>query len=95
VQVIQVILTPLSQRFLATLKVVPFSAVAGQAVPAQARAAQRGLARSRPLRGHALPEVVLSIVRSYAWSVEVRMEGEIDDLVPDEIELDSDVPSSP
>ena len=44
IQVIQVILTLLSQRLLATVKVVQFSAVAGQAVPAQAGAAQLRLA---------------------------------------------------
>jgi hypothetical protein len=44
IQVIQVILTLLQQRFLATIKVVQFSALAVQVVPAQAGAAQRGLA---------------------------------------------------
>ena len=44
IQVIQVILTLLSQRFLATLKVVQFSALAVQVVPAQAGAAQLRLA---------------------------------------------------
>ena len=82
IQVIQVILTLLSQRFLATVKVVQFSARAVQIVPARDRASQRGLARGRPLRSRrcrrssaqeqALPEVVLSIVRSYAWATNRR-----------------------
>ena len=54
IQVIQVILTPLQQRFLATIKVVQFSALAVQVVPAQAGAAQGGLAGSRPLEGRRL-----------------------------------------
>ena len=52
IQVIQVILTPLPQRFLAAIKVIH---VAGQAVPARARAAQLGLGRGRPLRSRRCP----------------------------------------
>ena len=55
IQVIQVILTPLQQRFLATIKVVQFSALAVQVVPARDRASQRGLARGRPLRSRRCP----------------------------------------
>ena len=55
IQVIQVILTLLSQRFLATIKVVQFSALAVQVVPARARAAQLGLGRGRPLRSRRCP----------------------------------------
>jgi hypothetical protein len=69
-QVVQVVLVPLLQRLLATIKVVQLSAVAGQVVPARAGAAQLGLARSRPLEGQALRSVVLSMRRSYACGVE-------------------------
>ena len=54
IQVIQVILTLLSQRLLATVKVVQFSARAVQVVPARAGAGQLGLAGSRPLEGRRL-----------------------------------------
>ena len=80
IQVIQVILTPLRQRFLATIKVVQFSALAVQVVPAQAG---RSPARACPQsfsEGQALRSVVLSMGRSYACSVEVRMKGDNDDL---------------
>jgi hypothetical protein len=78
IQVIQVILTPLSQRLLATITVVQFSAVASQAVPAQAGPAGRGLARSRPPRGGLAMRSVFSMGRSYACGVDVG--GDIDDL---------------
>jgi hypothetical protein len=61
IQVVQVIPTPLPQRFLATIRGVPFSAVVGRVVPAQLGIAQLGLARGRLPEGQALRSVVLSM----------------------------------
>jgi len=80
IQVVQVILTPLPQRFLATIRVVPLFSGGRPGRPGATGVAQLGLARGRPPEGQSLRSVVLSMGRSYAYSVEVRMKGDIGDL---------------
>jgi hypothetical protein len=65
--------------FFATVKVVQFSAVAGQAVPAQAAPPGSALLRSST-EWQALRLVVLFDQQSYALGVEVRMGNDTGDL---------------
>jgi len=57
-----------------------FSALAVQVVPARARASQRGFARGRPLRSRRCPRSSFRWCGAMHGPVEVRIDGEIDDL---------------
>jgi hypothetical protein len=87
IQAVQVVLKPLPQRFLATIKVVQFSAVAVQVVRRRLAQPSSGLPEVVPLRGQALRSVVLSMGRSYARSDSAAM-------CSDEGGLDNDASSS-
>jgi hypothetical protein len=80
IQVVQVILAPLPQRFLATIRVVPFFSGGRPGRPGAGwRRPARACRKSSP-RGQATALGRPWMGRSYACSVEVRMKGDIDDL---------------